>query len=122
MVGGGKKVISCFREEAECYIDIVKVLEDGDLQTIGMLDYDKRLAHSFTAHPKVDPFTGEMFTFGYSTRAQPYLTYRVISKDGFMHDPVPITIPDPVMMHDFAITENYAIFMNLPLIFKPKVS
>ncbi|GAA0167561.1 oxygenase [Lithospermum erythrorhizon] len=61
-----------------------------------------------------------MFSFGYSTRAQPYLTYRVISKDGFMHDPVPITIPDPVMMHDFAITENYAIFMDLPLIFKPK--
>lgn len=39
--------------------DVVKVLEDGDLQTLGMLDYDKRLSHSFTAHPKVDPFTGE---------------------------------------------------------------
>lgn len=37
----------------------MKVLEDGDLQTLGLLDYDKRLAHSFTAHPKVDPFTGE---------------------------------------------------------------
>ncbi|KAG9138237.1 hypothetical protein Leryth_001448 [Lithospermum erythrorhizon] len=85
-----------------------------------MLDYDKRLAHSFTAHPKVDPFTGEMFTFGYSPTTRPYVTYRVISKDGFMHDPVPITIPDPVMMHDFAITENYAIFMDLPLYSKPK--
>ncbi|KAH1222981.1 Carotenoid 9,10(9',10')-cleavage dioxygenase 1 [Glycine max] len=37
----------------------IKVFEDGDLQTLGMLDYDKRLGHSFTAHPKVDPFTGE---------------------------------------------------------------
>nr|QCU55179.1 carotenoid cleavage dioxygenase [Camellia fraterna] len=98
---------------------VLKVLEDGDLQTLGMLDYDKRLAHSFTAHPKVDPFTGEMFTFGYS-HTPPYITYRVISKDGFMHDPVPITIPEPIMMHDFAITENYAIFMDLPLFFKPK--
>ncbi|PON40751.1 Carotenoid cleavage dioxygenase [Trema orientale] len=97
----------------------LKVLEDGDLQTLGMLDYDKRLAHSFTAHPKVDPFTGEMFTFGYA-HTPPYITYRVISKDGFMHDPVPITVPDPIMMHDFAITENYAIFMDLPLIFRPK--
>ncbi|XP_010241258.1 PREDICTED: carotenoid 9,10(9',10')-cleavage dioxygenase 1 [Nelumbo nucifera] len=97
----------------------IKVLEDGDLQTLGMLDYDKRLAHSFTAHPKVDPFTGEMYTFGYS-HDPPYVTYRVISKDGFMHDPVPITISDPVMMHDFAITENYAIFMDLPLYFRPK--
>ncbi|KAJ4970518.1 hypothetical protein NE237_003617 [Protea cynaroides] len=98
---------------------VLKVLEDGDLQTLGMLDYDKRLQHSFTAHPKVDPFTGEMFTFGYS-HTSPYCTYRVISKDGFMLDPVPITVPEPVMMHDFAITENYAIFMDLPLVFRPK--
>ncbi|GLT84186.1 hypothetical protein SLE2022_024330 [Rubroshorea leprosula] len=98
---------------------VLKVLEDGDLQTLGMMDYDKRLGHSFTAHPKVDPVTGEMFTFGYS-HTPPYITYRVISKDGFMHDPVPITISDPIMMHDFAITENYAIFMDLPLYFRPK--
>ncbi|KAK2637048.1 hypothetical protein Ddye_031840 [Dipteronia dyeriana] len=97
----------------------IKVLEDGDLQTLGLLDYDKRLKHSFTAHPKVDPYTGEMFTFGYA-HDPPYITYRVISKDGFMHDPVPITVPAPIMMHDFAITENYAIFMDLPLYFRPK--
>lgn len=41
------------------YEDAIKVLEDGDLQTLGLLDYDKRLTHSFTAHPKVDPFTGK---------------------------------------------------------------
>ncbi|XP_042009324.1 carotenoid 9,10(9',10')-cleavage dioxygenase 1-like isoform X1 [Salvia splendens] len=97
----------------------IKVLEDGDLETIGLLDYDKKLSHSFTAHPKVDPFTGEMFTFGYSQKP-PCVTYRVVSKDGVMQDPVPITIPESVMMHDFAITENYAIFMDLPLCFKPK--
>ncbi|KAF3557567.1 hypothetical protein F2Q69_00014179 [Brassica cretica] len=99
---------------------VVKVLEDGDLQTLGMMDYDKRLTHSFTAHPKVDPTTGEMFTFGYS-HTPPYLTYRVISEDGIMHDPVPVTIPEPIMMHDFAITETYAIFMDLPMHFRPKV-
>ncbi|KAK6119246.1 hypothetical protein DH2020_047009 [Rehmannia glutinosa] len=99
--------------------DAIKVLEDGDLQTIGMLDYDKRLGHSFTAHPKIDPVTGEMFTFGYSQKP-PYITYRVISKEGVMEDPVPITVAEPIMMHDFAITENYAIFMDLPLYFRPK--
>lgn len=41
-------------------LDVLKVLEDGDLQTLGLLDYDKRLSHSFTAHPKVDPFTGSV--------------------------------------------------------------
>nr|POE92683.1 carotenoid 9,10(9',10')-cleavage dioxygenase 1 [Quercus suber] len=65
-----------------------------------MLDYDNRLSHSFTAHPKVDPFTGEMFTFGYS-QTPPYITNRVISKDGFMYDPVPITISDPIMVEQY---------------------
>lgn len=98
---------------------VLRVLEDGDLQTLGLMDYDKRLTHSFTAHPKVDPVTGEMFTFGYQITA-PYVTYHVITKEGYMLDPVPITIPEPVMMHDFAITQNYAIFMDLPLYFHPK--
>ena len=61
-----------------------------------------------------------MFTFGYA-QAPPYCTYRVISKDGVMSEPVPITIPESVLMHDFAITENYAIFMDLPMYFRPKV-
>lgn len=43
--------------------DVLKVLEDGDLQTLGLLDYDKRLTHSFTAHPKVDPLTGKRLLF-----------------------------------------------------------
>jgi len=38
-------------------------LEDGDLQTLGIIDYDKRLTHSFTAHPKVDPVTGKTSLF-----------------------------------------------------------
>ncbi|KAI3850886.1 hypothetical protein MKX03_035941 [Papaver bracteatum] len=98
---------------------VLSILEDGDLQTVGMLDYGRRLEHPFTAHPKIDSFTGEMFTFGCQL-TPPYCTYRVISKDGFMHDPVPITLTEPTMMHDFAITENFAIFMDLPLKFRPK--
>lgn len=43
--------------------DVLKVLEDGDLQTLGLLDYDKRLTHPFTAHPKVDPLTGKRLLF-----------------------------------------------------------
>ncbi|KAK1425294.1 hypothetical protein QVD17_20645 [Tagetes erecta] len=98
---------------------VIKVLEDGDLQTLGLMDYDQRLSHAFTAHPKIDPVTGEMFAFGYS-RTPPYITYRVISKDGVINDPVQITVPESIMMHDFAITQNYAVFMDLPLFFRPK--
>ncbi|GKC72039.1 carotenoid cleavage dioxygenase 1, partial [Tanacetum coccineum] len=94
----------------------IKKINDVFEHTLGMMDYDKRLSHAFTAHPKIDPVIGEMFTLGYA-QAPPYVTYRVISNDGVMNDPVPITVAESMMMHDFAITKNYAIFMDLPLYF-----
>ena len=65
--------------------------------------------------------TGELFTFGYQFQA-PYCTYRVVSKEGVMQDEVSITVSGPILMHDFAITEHYAIFMDFPLYFDPKVA
>jgi len=62
-----------------------------------------------------------MFTFAYQVKA-PHLIYRVVSKDGVIGEPVPITIPACVMMHDFSITENYALFMDLPLRLNPMVT
>jgi len=63
---------------------------------------------------------GEMFIFTYEL-VVPRLIYRVVSKDGILGEPVSIKMPGPVMMHDFAISENYAIFMDLPLCVNPLV-
>ncbi len=87
-----------------------------DLDTIGEYNYNGKLVSAFTAHPKVDPVTGEMMFFGYGF-APPYLKYSVVSAAGELLRTVPIDIPMGVMMHDFAITENYTIFMDLPLTF-----
>lgn len=87
-----------------------------DLDTIGQYNFNGKLASSFTAHPKVDPVTGEMMFFGYSV-FPPYVTYGVVSPEGELLKTVPFDLPQPVMMHDFAITENYTIFMDLPLTF-----
>nr|WP_216595526.1 carotenoid oxygenase family protein [Myxosarcina sp. GI1] len=86
------------------------------LDTIGKYTYDGKLSSSFTAHPKIDPMTGEMMFFGYSF-SPPYLQYSVVSSGGKLLRTVPIEIPMAVMMHDFAITEHYTIFMDLPLTF-----
>jgi carotenoid cleavage dioxygenase len=63
---------------------------------------------------------GEMFGFYYQI-VSPYLTYQVFSKEGVLMESVPITVRDNVVMHDFAITENYAIVMDLSLVIKFKV-
>ncbi|CAI5476182.1 unnamed protein product [Closterium sp. Yama58-4] len=98
---------------------VIEVKPDGDLETKGRMTYDGRLTHPFTAHPKVDPVTGELFTFGCEPDAR-YLTYRVVSKAGEMGPPVRVSIPAPTLMHDFAITENHAVFLDLPLEFTPR--
>ncbi|MBD6617418.1 hypothetical protein FNW02_16675 [Komarekiella sp. 'clone 1'] len=90
-----------------------------DLETVGVHTFDGKLASTFTAHPKVDAQTGEMIVIGFAPIAPPYLEYSVVSAEGKMLRTVPIDIPAPVMMHDFAITEHYTLFLDMPLVFSP---
>lgn len=88
------------------------------LDTRGAYIFDEKLTSPVTAHPKVDPVTGEMMFFGYSLTQPPYVQYSVVSAAGKLLRTVSLDLPVGVMMHDFAITEHYTIFMNLPLTFR----
>eukprot|EP00899_Mesostigma_viride_P017272 jgi/Mesvir1/25546/Mv01788-RA.1 len=96
---------------------IIELHNNGSLRTVGLERFQGRLTHSFTAHPKIDPQTGEMFIIGYDMEKAPYLHYSVINADGRLRHSVPITLPRPVVMHDFGITERYALFLDLPFTF-----
>ena len=89
---------------------------DGDLGTVGASDFDGALQGPFTAHPKICPITGELIGFGASFIA-PNLRYHRISADGELVQSEEITIGGPVMMHDFNITENHVVFMDMPAVF-----
>jgi len=79
-----------------------------------------RPAH-FTAHPKIDPKTGEMFAFAYSVEQDPYLWFTRIDASGNVVADFPVPgLRGPVMMHDFALTQNHVIFIDAPLFFKPE--
>jgi carotenoid cleavage dioxygenase len=88
-----------------------------DLDTIGLYTFQGKLQHPFTAHPKLDPATGELLCFGYNVLARPYLQFSVISPQGQIVSTRAIDLPRPVMMHDFAITQRYAVFLDLPYTF-----
>jgi len=88
------------------------------LETIGPYTFDGKLTSPVTAHPKVDPTTGEMIFFGYTPVHSPYVQYSVVSTEGNLLRTVPIDLPVGVMMHDFAITQQYSILMDLPLTFR----
>ncbi|MGB3512356.1 MAG: carotenoid oxygenase family protein [Microcoleaceae cyanobacterium] len=91
-----------------------------ELSTIGKHTFDNKLQSPFTAHPKVDAVTGEMMFIGYSMTRPPFLQYGVVSASGELLQTIPIELPVGVMMHDFAITENYTIFFDLPMTFRPE--
>jgi carotenoid cleavage dioxygenase-like enzyme len=89
---------------------------DGELGTVGPTDFGGALASQFTAHPRICPVTGELLAFGYSA-FEPYLRYYRISADGVMVQNEDITVGGPTMMHDFNITRNHIVFMDLPAVF-----
>ncbi len=88
-----------------------------ELDTIGPCDFDGRLRTPFTAHPHTCPETGEMHFFGYELVQAPFVTYHVVDRDGVLVHSQPIEVGGPTMVHDFAISRNYAIFLDLPLVF-----
>ncbi|NEP83121.1 MAG: 9-cis-epoxycarotenoid dioxygenase [Okeania sp. SIO3B3] len=91
-----------------------------ELNTLGKHTFNNKLQSSFTAHPKVDVVTGEMMFISYSMVQPPYLQYGIVSPSGELLRTIPIDLPLGVMMHDFAITENYTIFFDLPMNFRPE--
>ena len=88
---------------------------DADLNTVGCENYGGALTCSMTAHPKVCSTTGELLAFSYFNFAQPNLNYIRVGADGELKQLEGIELPQMVMMHDFNITENYVVFMDLPL-------
>ncbi len=88
----------------------------ASLDTVGTFDFDGRLSGAFTAHPRIDPRTGEMFAFAYQPFA-PYLRAFHISPNGELVKSVDLDRPSCSVMHDFVITENHVIFVESPLVF-----
>lgn len=88
-----------------------------DLDTLGPYDFDGGLTTPFTAHPHVCAETGEMHFFGYELVTAPFVTYHVADAAGRLIHSQPIDVPGPTMVHDFALSRNYAIFLDMPVVF-----
>src|ERR1700749_4498684 len=87
------------------------------LESRGTIDYAGK-AMRFTAHPKMDPETGEMVFFGYSAGPSFFsddVAYGVIDKAGKVTRLDMFKAPYCSMIHDFFVTRNYVAFPVLPL-------
>ncbi|XP_004297644.1 PREDICTED: probable carotenoid cleavage dioxygenase 4, chloroplastic [Fragaria vesca subsp. vesca] len=97
----------------------VRLTAGGDVETVGREDFNGELFMSMTAHPKVDPDTGEAFAFRYGP-VPPYLTYFRFDPAGSKQKDVPVfSMKSPSLLHDFAITKKYAVFADIQIGMNP---
>lgn len=87
-----------------------------DLETVGRNDFFGTLPGPFTAHPKVDPDTGEMHAMVYAwPEFIDHVQYVVVGTDGRVRRTVDIPVPGMVMVHDMSLTQRYAVVYDMPV-------
>ena len=86
-------------------------------QSLGYCDYKGGIAGPFTAHPKIDPVTGEMVFFGYNAAGPltPALSFGSVNASGVVTRFDRLETPYASMVHDFIVTENHLLFPILPI-------
>jgi carotenoid cleavage dioxygenase len=94
----------------------------NDLKTLGAYDFGGMLTDSMTAHPKICPSTGELHFFGCGNIFEPHVSYHRADADGRLTISRPIDVPALTLMHDFALTAEHVVFLDLPLLFDLRVA
>lgn len=93
-------------------------IDPQTLTTRGEFDFAGALVREnggMVAHPKIDPQTERIYTFGYWLD-RPGLTYYVFDRGGACKLRRDVPTPYTAMMHDFSVTETRAVFYHLPAV------
>jgi len=98
-------------------------VESGQLVLDGSGDWDTfdgKLDSPFTAHPKIDPATGDWYTFSTEFRSGT-IRHAVLRQGRLAHYSVlEQQKPALAFLHDYYLTENFLVFPDLSLRFDPK--
>ena len=122
--GSIDRTLSCANTHVISHGGRILALEEGsfpfevtkELETVGPYDFGGKLKSAMTAHPRICPETGELLFFGYG-QLPPYLVYHRVAADGTLVQSEEIDVKGPTMMHDWNVTRNHVIFMDLPMVF-----
>ena len=92
-------------------------LDPVTLASKGEWTFDDALVGPMTAHPKMDPETGEMLFFGYFAGGPftPDIRYHVVDANGTLTRSDHFQAPYASMVHDFVTTSEHVIFPIFPL-------
>ncbi len=92
-------------------------VDPDTLESLGPWTFQDKLVGPMTAHPKIDPETGEMLFFGYNTAGMmtPDMSFHVVDRNGRLTRSETFQAPYAAMVHDFMVTRDHVIFPIMPL-------
>jgi carotenoid cleavage dioxygenase len=93
---------------------------DDELETIAHDPFGGTLKGSFSAHPHLDPETGEMHAICYEGSDPTTIRHVVVNAAGKVIREEPITVQDGPSIHDCMITKNFVVILDLPVTFSMK--
>jgi carotenoid cleavage dioxygenase len=88
-----------------------------ELETVGPCDFDGTLAGGYTAHPKRDPQSGELYAVSYFWGWGDDVDVSIIDTSARVRSSRRVTLGGSVSLHDCAITERAIVLLDLPVIF-----
>ena len=94
-------------------------LNPHTLETLGERDFNGQLkGKTFTAHPKLDPLTGEVIAFAYNTGgvASPEIDIYTLSPQGDITRSETFEAPYCSMVHDFLVSREHIAFVICPMV------
>lgn len=94
-------------------------VEPDTLDTEGEYDFAGKLGKTMSAHGKKNPHTGYYYNFGMRFGAKPSFDLYKVSPSGKIVDSNTFYLDHMPMLHDFALTENYAIFIQSSVSMSP---
>jgi carotenoid cleavage dioxygenase len=91
-----------------------------ELETLSINPFDGTLQGAFSAHPHLDPATGEFHAICYRGDVQDTVWHTVVDAGGKVIREEPISVEHGPSIHDCQITEHYVIVLDLPVTFSMK--
>ncbi len=90
---------------------------DHRLETLAHNPFDGTLAHSYSAHPHLDPATGERHAVCYKADVLNRVWHTVLDAGGQVIREEPIAVQHGPSIHDCAITPDHVLVFDLPVTF-----
>jgi carotenoid cleavage dioxygenase-like enzyme len=106
------KLLALREDSPPIALDPVSLATEGDWSFHGTLN-----GPTFTAHPKIDPHTGQMIAFGFAARGlySRDVAYYEVDPSGRIAHEAWFELPYYCMLHDFGVTEHYSVFPVIPV-------